>query len=486
MPIPNGQTKGRLSAFVSGDRLPILALLLIVAATVFRPGDAPWISDEPLLLHGAFYMNSIRGHFWGISLPFTPAPYGLLGTRGAHYGPLAVWINQIFLAFTHNPITMIAIRAAVVSVMNAIALYWLAKSIRATPWLAVAVMLSPWLWLYSRQLWDNSLCVPLSAILVAAYADFITTRRPWSLRLAILCGMLLLLVHLMAIPLLAAIALHLAVAEHRSLWRSKWSIVTIIAFMTAISYRYWSSLLHDYHQNIPGGTSPWRGYFYPLFGAHHLTAYGLENILGDAWLATASPVITVARWISLIAYPLVWMGMLMSIPRAWRVLRFSSTAGPIDHIFAVAWLAIIFQSAIDGLQHVYDGPHYLNASWILYAAFLFLVARKAPTWLIAVYAASLLIVTAMIAITIHQNAGMRSPNYGSTISTQINAVNEIQKYSGDSPMKIEVPEWTEHRVALTTLGELNPPPATQRPRRRIIVHYREDSPTDAQIIVTAY
>jgi len=477
---------GRVSKFLFGDRLPILALALIVAATVFRPGDAPWISDEPLLLHGALYLNSTPGHFWGISLPFTPAAYGLLGTRGAHYGPLAVWIDQIFLSFTHNPITMIAVRAAVVAVINALALYWLAKSLRATPWLAVAVMLSPWLWLYARQLWDNSLCVPLSAMLLAAYADFITTRRSWSLRLAILCGMALLLVHLMAIPLIAAIGLHLAIMEYRSVWRFKWSLLAIIAFVTAISYRYWSSLLHDYHQNIPGGTSPWRGYFFPLFGAHHLTAYGLENVLGDAWLATCSPIVSVARWISLIAFPAVWVAMLLAIPRVWRVLWRSSKAGPIDHIFTVAWVAVIFQSGLDGFQHVYEGPHYLNASWIIYAAFLFLAARNAPAWLITIYAASLLIVTLAIAITIHQNAGMRSPNYGSTISTQIDAVNEIQKFSGDSPLKIEIPEWTEHRVALTALGKLNPPPATERPRRRIVVHYREDSSIDAQIIVTAY
>jgi hypothetical protein len=466
--------------------LPAFALAVIVAGTVFRPGDAPWVSDEPMLLHGALYMNSTPGHFWGIPLPFSPAPYGLLGTRGVHYGPLAVWIDQIFLAFTHIPTVMIAIRAAAVAAVNALALYWLAKSLRVTPWLAVAVMLSPWLWLYSRQLWDNSLCVPLSAMLLAAYADFIVTRRPWSLRLAILCGTLLLLVHLMAIALIAAIGLHLAIVEFRSVWRFKWSLLAIVAIVTAISWRYWSNLLYNHHQDIPGGTSPWRGYFFPFFGAHHLAAGGLENILGDAWVASRSPVVAVARWISLVAFPAVWVGMLLALPGLWRVLRLSPRAGPIDHIFAVAWVAVILQCALDGFQHVYEGPHYLNAAWIVSAAFLLLLARYAPAWIIGVYGASLLTVTVAIAVSIHQNAGMRSANYGSALWAQIEAVQNIQKFSGDSLLKIDIAQWTAHPIALTTLGELHPPPSTERPRRGILVHYRDGSPLDAHIAVTVY
>ncbi len=427
-------------------------------------------------------MNSIPNHFLGIPLPFTPAPYGLIGTRGVHYGPLAVWIDQIFLIFTHNPITMIAIRAALVAAINALSLYWLTKSLKVTPWIAIAVMLSPWLYLYSRQLWDNSLCVPLSALLLAAYADFITTHRFWSLRLAILCSMLLLLLHLMAIPLIAAIGIHLAVIESRELWKFKWSLLAIVAIATTLSWPYWSNLLHNHQQSIPGDTSPWRGYLFPLFGAHHLTAYGLENILGDNWLANRSPIVTAAQWISMIAFPAVWIAMILAIPRLLRVIRRSPTVTPIDHILAVALTVVILQSALDGFQHIYDGPHYFNASWIVYAAFLFLLARYAHPWMIAIYAASLLTVTLAIAIAIHQNSGMRSPNYGPSLSTQIEAVRSIQRYSDDSTIRIDIPS---HPIAFSTLRELNPPQATQRPRKRIVAHYRDDSSTDARIIITA-
>ncbi|HEX4054972.1 MAG TPA: hypothetical protein VHX86_11965 [Tepidisphaeraceae bacterium] len=459
---------------------PVLALALVVAATAFRPGDAPWIADEPLLLYGAIEYNATPSHLWKIHLPFTPAPYGLIGTRGAHYGPLAVWLDQILLVFTHNPIVMIAIRALLFSAITAAALYWLAKTLGVTPWLAVAIMLSPWLWFYSRQLWDNSLCIPFCAMLFAAYADFILTRRPWSLRLAALCAILLLLIHLMAIALVAPIVLHLAIFEFRSLWRFKWDIAAIIAIATAISWPYWSNLLHGYHQNIPGGTSPWRGYFFPIFGAHHLTAAGLTNVLGKNWHSNA-----ILIDVTLLAYPAVWIAMLLAIPGVWRILRRSPKASPVDHIFAVAWVVVIFQSLLDGSLHVYEGPHYFNATWIVYAAFAYLAARVLRPWMIALYAVALLIVTVAIAQTLHDNAGIRSPNFGTSLSEQIAAVRQIQQFSADSPLQIDIPQWTAHRVALTTLRELFPPPATERPRRSIIVRYRSANPVDAHLMVWA-
>jgi hypothetical protein len=457
---------------------PILALVVVVAATVFRPGDAPWIADEPLLLHSAIYYNSTPGHIWIVHLPFTLAPYGLIGTRGARYGPLAVWIDQLLLVFTHNPIIMMAIRSCAFSATTAAVLLWLAKSLRASPWLPVAVMLSPWLWLYSRQLWDNSLCVPLCAMLLAAYADFLITHRAWPLRLAILSALLLLLVHFMAIPLIAAIALHLAIFGFRSLWRFKWSLLAIISIVTAVSWPYWSNLLHTYHQNIPGGTSLVRGYFFPLFDPHHLTAIGLSNFLGDAWHPP-----TVLVYLTLIAFPAVWIAMLLTIPSLFRVVRLSPRSTPVDHIFAVAWVALIFQSALDGYLHVYEGPHYFNAAWILSAAFLFHVARASRPWMIAIYAATLLIVTATIAQTIHHDAGARSPNFGTTLSDQIDALRQIQQFSADSPLQIDIPQWTEHPIALTTLRQLLPPASTPQVRCSIIVRYRNASSSDAHITV---
>src|SRR5208282_4196068 len=71
---------------------PAILLALIVLGTALRPGDAPWIFDEPLLMNGALFYNAKPCRLGPIFLPFTPAVTGLQGTRGVRYGPLAVWI----------------------------------------------------------------------------------------------------------------------------------------------------------------------------------------------------------------------------------------------------------------------------------------------------------------------------------------------------------------------------------------------------------
>jgi hypothetical protein len=473
---------------------PAIALAAIVAGTTFWPGDGPWIYDEPLMMDMAIHQNAAPCLVWRIRLPFTPAAYGLLGTRGARYGPLGVWIDQIFLGFTHDPVLMLAIRAGGAAAINAVALAWLCRTLRFSGWLAVCAMLSPWIWLYARQLWDNSLCVPLSAMTLAAYADFLLTRRPWPLRLAVLCGGLLLLVHFMAIPLVAAIAVHLALVEFRSLWRCKWSIAAIIAALVAISWPYWSFLLHNYAPSVPGGTSRWLGWFYPLLGAHHLGTAGLENVLGDGWQNGEPGVLRAAQCITMLAYPAAWAGMIVAIPRAWRVVRRCPKASAIDHVFAVTWAAVIFQCALYGPLHVYEGPHYFNAAWIEFAAFAFLAIDSAKRWtgsavwlwaLLGLYATALLVSLAIIAGTIHHNGGMRSENYGTALADQIAAVRRMQRYSDDSPRKIEIPEWTKHPRTPAVLEELMPPPAGPRPKRSLLLHYRDAFPGDARITVAA-
>jgi hypothetical protein len=264
--------------------------------------------------------------------------------------------------------------------------------------------------------------------------------------------------------------------------------------LLAVSWPYWSFLLHNYAPNVPGGTSQWLGWFYPLLGAHHLSTAGLQNVLGDGWRHGEPGILRAAQWITMLAYPAAWAGMILAIPRVWRVIRRCPKASAIDHVFTVAWVAVIFQCALYGPLHAYDGPHYFNAAWIEFAAFAFLPADSVRKWIgstvwlrgiLGLYAAALLVSLATIAGTIHQNGGMRSQNYGTALGDQIAAVREMQRYSDDSPRQTEIPEWTEHPRTPAVLEELMPAPAAPRPKRSLVIRYRDAFPGDARITVTA-
>jgi hypothetical protein len=477
---------------ISRKQLPAICLAIIVLATTVYPGDSPWVCDEPILIRGALFYNATPSRIGHISLPFTLAATGLPGTRGVRYGPLAVWIDQFLLIFTHNPIHMLAVRAVVAAALTAIAVYWLCKSLRFSPWLAVVVMLSPWLWFYARQLWDNSLCVPLSAMLVASYADFLANRRRWALFLAVLCAMLLLLLHLMSLAIVAALALHLLIFERQALWKYKWIVAAIIVAVTSISARYWIFFFDNLHRDVPMGGSALLGYVFPVWGAHHISDAGLQDLYGLTWQFDTTSALVLAQRISLVAYPAVWGGMLLAagqIAQAVRVTQFGAKTS----LFVFAWLAVVSQSILHGLQRAYDGPHYFNASWIIYALFalialnrLFAIPRfpkPAASSLVGIYAASLLFATASMAVTIHRNSGLHSLLFGATLSNQIAAVEEIQRYSQDSPQENVIPQWDKFPFALTVLQSLFPAAPGDHPTADLLICYRQSTLADLKIVV---
>ncbi len=141
---------------------PQLPLIVIVILPALRPGDAPWVNDEPIMMELAIRYNHTASGLYGFSLPFTLCPFGLDGTYGVRYGPLPIWLDQVFLAFTSNLILMVAFRAILFLSITAAALNSLAKTLRLPLWFAIITALSPWIWLYGRSLWDSTWCIPLS------------------------------------------------------------------------------------------------------------------------------------------------------------------------------------------------------------------------------------------------------------------------------------------------------------------------------------
>ena len=213
-----------------------LVLVAIVIATALRPGDTTFIADEPVLLQTALTLNHRPGVFLGMHLPFSLCiATQLRPTHGLFYGPAAVWVYQVLLAVTYNPLAIVVLHAFFLAGMTAFALAWLAKSIKVSPWLAVATMLSPWLWIYHRMLWDNNLCVPLAAMMLAGYADFTNSRRGISLFVCGVCAALLPLIHPMALAIVAALAVEAVVFQFGALLKKKWSLLAGIVVVNILA-----------------------------------------------------------------------------------------------------------------------------------------------------------------------------------------------------------------------------------------------------------
>jgi hypothetical protein len=489
-----------------GLLLPRLALVAIVLGTMVLPGDAPWINDEPLLFRLALAFNRGTPDHTGIRIPFTHATLGyvgLVGTRGARYGPVPVWIYQLFLVFTHDLVVMVVMRVAIFSGITAFALDWLARTMRLSPWLPMVVMLSPWIWIYSRQLWDNSFNIPLSTLVLAAYADFIARKKAWSLRAAVLGACLMPLIHLMSVALLVPLAFHLFFYQFGSLRRYVWSLAAIVVATQGLAWPYWHLLFIKYQRTLPEGHSPWLGFLYPLLGAHHLTATGLGNILGDDWFSAHGRLIAlgfmVAQAITSLAYLAVLIGIVLAIPCARRVIKRDNPTVT-DHLAFIALGTLLCQSLLDGSQRVYDGPHYFNATWIVYAIFVFIsvdvlkhrIARGfiAPL-LVPAYAIALVFVLLAMIVIVHHDGGTRTPGYGTVMSDQVDAVRQIEKLSDESidqftknDLKhVSFQQWANYWWAFDVLRQMMPPPPGPRPDGSVIVHYRDAFVGDAHIVV---
>jgi hypothetical protein len=476
---------------------PQLLLVPILILTVLRPGDASWVNDEPIMMETAIRYNGTASNLYGFNLPFTPSPYGLQGTRGARYGPLPIWIDQIFLAFTHNLIVMVAFRSAAFTALTILAVLWLARTLKLSPWFAVVTMLSPWLWIYSRSLWDSSLCIPISAMLLAAYADFLANRRSPSLRIAVICGILLPFVHFMALAMIAPLAVHLVWVHRPSLRRWKWSLLAILATSLFLFWPYLVYLFKYAHSSHSADSHAWYGWFYPLLGGHFLTLGVAGTMPGDGWQDFAPKMLgnlfAVAQWISRAALVAVWLGMILAIPRALHVLRQPNSAGVRDHLCLIALSAWICQTLLDGLEGIYFSPHYYGATWLTYVFLAWLavdwvMSRSGRGMLvvrssIAIYAASVLLGTVIIASTIARNAGTHSTNYGASLSNQIAAANQILRFSDRSEVEMQVPQWRRYPLALKVLLELIPAPDLPRPTAHLLVKYRNAHPGDAHIEV---
>lgn len=146
-------------------------LLFAAAATLLAllfPGDTVWLRDEAELMALALDANEAG----------RPALEGLADPSGIPRGIPIVWLNQILLLVTSNPVVIVAIKGVVLLGLCWGAILRLAHCLHLPAGPGAALWLcSPFIWFYLRMPWDNIWLLPLSLWFAVCAAHFLRDGR---------------------------------------------------------------------------------------------------------------------------------------------------------------------------------------------------------------------------------------------------------------------------------------------------------------------
>lgn len=465
----------------------LFVALLIIAFYSCAPGMATFGADEANILLRAYDAN----------LTHRLARRGLEGSLGYPYGPAGIWFYQALLALTHNPLHIMQLHILLFTLTLALATASLARTTRLSPLAFLPALASPYVWFFSRHLWDNPLNIPLGMCAFAAFAAYLRNPRPFPLYLSIVLSGLTLLVHLMAAPLVAAMALYLLLSRAGDLRRHfPWLLLGVIT-VAILSSQYIPALLFDkpldpIYAKMPT-LLPW---FYTLLGprvlsATHLDAFFFlfnEHLPDPAghyptharYLTSAghwSTAFSIASNVTYIIYPLVWLPLLRCLPTFFLSFHRPSPAYPTPgsrslptELAFVAILTLAFQTLLLGLTHTSGAPAYYNGTFpafVLLAAlsFHYLLTLPLLKHLLTLHLLACLLCSSLLLHRISQTAGVRGPEYGPTLANQIQIFTTLQSLPTPPQPSLDTHgriAWTGY-LLLSFLYPLPTPPTPPTP-----------------------
>lgn len=471
-----------LTAEVRNRRLAVVALIALSVLPVIWPLDTCFVGDEPTLV-GLALQHNAEGK---------AAQFGLVGTRGARYGPVAIWSYQALLAITHDIAALVQLHAWLWMSATAAALFALSRALAVPSAWAAIPLLSPYLWVYGRMLWDNNLCIPLSAVAFAVYACFLVRPHAALLSLALSTLVLCVMVHLMALALAVPILVHLL------LWRRSfsWSRAGLLALVPALGVaacgtRFWLGLLAIDTRAMP--TQDEGALWFASLGGRPLTGGGLDYFFGAAWterflgggIGAAAVLISM-----LLGHGLVWAGMARALLWLKRALSDKTQRGVRVEIAMLAlgiWLA---QTVLNLLTHTARHPHYYNATWIAFVVFAWLALDALSRWRLSSYIAgahALALGAALATVVngLHTTSGTRSLHYGLALRELTRVSAELGQSHPESRLASKVEQlrlFPQELMVLMWLAHVQPD--RSRPLRGVKVEYASTDVTDAKLRVT--
>lgn len=419
-------------------RFLFCSLFVLSLLRLLWVGDIPFGNDDAQLFLQA--INDSKNQVF--------TSHGLLGSRGMNYGPFAIWTYRLGLFFTRDLILFASARILITTFMVSLSVFLLARLTPALlPSLGFIALLSPYLWLYGRDLWDNSYVIPLSGLAITSYLYFCKKESCWALFLSLLLSTFGLLTHLVYLPILAGLGLHFVIYK-RKWMKTHWPAFTLsLASCFFISLPYFRHLLSEKRSFTAGEVSRDLGHlFMPFLGPRFFTSLGIEHFTGKEWYRWfPDNSILNSGWIFLIVisalcYPIAWYGIYLAFKEVLNQIRNSQSKS--SELFDISFICVsifLIEIGLSFYLRLIPIPNFYSPFWIVFLFFLWLGFSHLwnhRTIKIIFFLVSISLSTGLIGLVwrTHQTGGNRWNHYGPTLENLVNIAHEIEELSPNTQL----------------------------------------------------
>jgi hypothetical protein len=303
------------------------------------------------------------------------------------------------------------------------------------------------------------------------------------------------MIHPQGLPLFLPLAGYLLWKERAALWADRKALAALgLAVLLLHGLYLWHAVQElagrlggSVEKGYPNGASRWVSALAPLLGGNLLTGFDFAEAIarppGPGWLVEAT------KWASRLVYPLIWLGIGITLWRAAAGQRAGAPPEPRDRVALIAVAGLAAQALIFGLMRVPAGAQYFFGTFALHA----LMAWIGVDWLGrrpigaaagAVYGTACAFITIGGMWTVHTHGYERTQ--WTTLSDSVAVAKALNRFS-DTRAHTDVALYQRFPQPIRTVRLLLPPAPgdSQRHSGRLLITRRAADGSDAQRVALA-